>query len=207
MEAIPALVVRAGTLLSLIVDLDERGVDVEDNGIGPSRRCRTTPDLLPHFGERHLQRGARRRCDLVEGAPHRRVRGDEPEQCLLGAEVLDVRAALAAAGEHRHLVHEHLAAVVQRRALTANGDRGRERITEAQPVGEGTKRVQPDVSDDTRPTGFHDDRSRAGSFHLGSALLVGVDVALTTTVSPARRAFSRIRAGQLTRSRERSELG
>ena len=82
----------------------------------------------------------------------------------------------------------------------------RERITEPQPVGEGTKSVQPDVGDDTAPTGFHDDATRAGSFHLGSALLGGVTVASTTTVSPARRAFSRIRAGQLTRTRERSEL-
>lgn len=41
-------------------------------------------------------------------------------------------------------------------ALTTYGDRGLQRITEAQPVGKGTKRVQPDVSEATRPTGFGD---------------------------------------------------
>ncbi len=53
----------------------------------------------------------------------------------------------------------------------------RERITEPHPVGKSPKSVQSDMGHHTRATGFHNDATRAGTVHLGSALLVGISVA------------------------------
>ena len=40
------------------------------------------------------------------------------------------------------------------------------------PVGKSPKSVQPDVGHHASPTGFHNDATRAGTVHFGSALLV-----------------------------------
>ena len=57
------------------------------------------------------------------------------------------------------------------------GERRRQRFTEAQPVGKSPKGVQPHVGDDPGAAGFHDDATRAGTVHFGSALLVWGPVA------------------------------
>src|SRR5208283_3431049 len=145
---------------------------------------------------------SRRRRDLVEGPKHRGVRRHRPEEVLLKTQVLDVGTALATAGQHERGVHEDLAPVVQRRALTGRWDRRRQTITELQAVGETAKSVQADVGHDARPTGFHSHTTRAGTVHFGSALLVGTAVDSTPTVSPTRRAYPRTRRGQLKGARE-----
>jgi hypothetical protein len=176
-EAVAALVGRAGAGLLLGVDLDEGGVDVEHDRRTPGRRCAAVPDLGPHVRDRALDLVPRRRRDLVEGAPQRRVRGNEPKEALLGAQVLDVAARLAPAGEHRHRMNEHLAAVMQRGTLARPRDRGRELVAETKAVRERAQRVEPDVGDDPGPSGSDDDGTRAGSFHLGDAFRCGSTVA------------------------------
>ena len=86
--------------------------------------------------------------------------------------MLDVRAALAATGQHQRHLHEDLAPVVQRERSPVDGMRDRERITEPNRSAKAPKSVQPDVGHDTGPTGFHNDATRAGTVHFGSALLV-----------------------------------
>ena len=83
MEAVATLVVGSGAFLVLGVDLDERGVDVEDNRVFSFEQPRLVPDLLADLGQRRAEVIPRRRTDLVEGAEHRRVRGDRPEQVSL----------------------------------------------------------------------------------------------------------------------------
>jgi hypothetical protein len=113
----------------------------------------------------------------VEGPPQRRVRGSNTEKALLGAQELDVAAGLATAGEHRHCVDEHLAAVVQRGSLTRPRDRGGELAPKAEAVRERAQRVESDVRNDTGPSGSDNDGARAGSFHLGDAFRCGSAVA------------------------------
>ncbi len=79
----------------------------------------------------------------------RRVRGHVAEQVLLTTQVLDVRTALTAAGEHEGDLDDQLAAVVQRGAARATTKPGRERLDEADAVGEAPKGVQPEMGDDT----------------------------------------------------------
>jgi hypothetical protein len=55
------------------------------------------------------------------------------------------------------------------------------------------------------PSEFHDDATRAGTVQFGSALLAGIPVDSTPTVSPAGRAFPRMRGDQ--RRWRREELG
>jgi hypothetical protein len=131
---------------------------------------------------------------------HGRVGRDEPEQCRLGAQVLDVRTALAAPGEHEGRLDDHLAAIVNEHPPL--GDGARDSVAEAHPVGEGTYGMQPEVRHHARPTGFHFHARRAGTVHFGSALLVGDAVASRPSVFLVRGAFPRTRAGQVTRTRE-----
>ena len=76
-----------------------------------------------------------------------------------------------------------------RQALTDNGDARRQRITQPQPVGKGTKGVQPDVGHHLLAAPFHPDARRAVSVHLGSALLFGYLRVSTTAVSFAGGPF------------------
>ncbi len=78
----------------------------------------------------------------------------------------------------------------------------RERIPEAQPVGEGAEGVQSDVGYYASPTGFHDDATDEVTVQFGSALLCGDCWVSTTTVSPPGRAFPRTRRAQLNGRRE-----
>jgi len=73
---------------------------------------------------------------------------------------------------------EDLAPVVHRGSFAGNRDALRQVLTESQSVGKITKSVEPDVADDLVAPGFHNDGSRAGSFHLVSALLVLVSEAV-----------------------------
>jgi len=91
---------------------------------------------------------------------------------------------------------------MQGEAERTDRDARRQRITEAQAVGESAEGVEADVGHHLVAAGFHNHRDRAVSVHLRSALLVGSLVFSTNAVSLARRAFSRMRAGQLRWLRE-----
>ncbi len=176
-EAIAALEGGRSRHLVFGVDLDQRGVDVQEHRGAPRRRSAAAPDLRAHLGHGtgDLVPGLRR--DLVERAKDGGVRGHRAEEVLLESQVLDVRAALAATGEHQRRVHQDLAPVVQREAFAGWRDARRERIAEPDPVGKSPKSVQPDMGHHASATGFHNDATRAGTVHLGSALLVGISVA------------------------------
>ena len=77
------------------------------------------------------------------------------------------------------------------------GSRGGPRQPE--PVGERPQGVQADVGHDPFTARFNDHGDSAGSVHLGSALLVWVDDASTTSESLVRRALSRMVDAQLMR--------
>jgi hypothetical protein len=171
--SVSPLVIRCRSRLVLGVDGHKGGVDVENDRGLPARRLHMAPGAPAHTRHRLLQLDKRLVADLVAHRPvQRRVRRHRPEERLLLAQLLDVRAALAATREHQHRLHEDLAPVVDRRHMAAPGDRRRQCIGEPEPVGEPSKGVQADVADDACATRFHPHRGRAGSFHLGSALLV-----------------------------------
>ena len=128
--------------------------------------------------------------------------GTDPKRSVCEAQVLDVRTALAAAGEHQGHVHEHLAPVVDAGAVPGRRDAGRERITEPQSVGEDAKGVQSDVGHHAGATGFHDHVTRAVTVHFGSALLVRGFCCLDNNSFPYAEGFSADTAGQLTGPRE-----
>jgi hypothetical protein len=75
---------------------------------------------------------------------------------------------------------EDLASVVHGRPFTRNRDASRQVLTELHAVGKVPQSVEPDVGDDLVASGFHNDGTGAGSFHLVGALLVLVseDVAI-----------------------------
>ena len=106
--------------------------------------------------------------------------------------MLDVRARLAAAGEHQHRLHQHLAPIVHRRPLTARRDPCRQRIAQPQPVSKRAEHVQSDMGDDLVAAPFHNHRHRAVTVHLASALQVRVSDASTTSESPIWRALPRM---------------
>ena len=170
-EAVAALEGGGGLLFGLGVHVDERGVDVEDDGVGP------VVDVVPHFGAHLFQRscegGSSRADQLVERSEHRRVRRHRAEERVLDAQVFDVAAALAATGEHERHLDEDLASVVQRWALTGGLDALRQRSTETDPVRKGAQCVQPDVGRNTGATRFHTHASRRSTVHLEGALRVG----------------------------------
>jgi len=91
---------------------------------------------------------------------------------------------------------------VDRDAWTFPRQARRECITESQPVGKGTKGVQPDVGCDSGPTGFHHNEPGAVSVQFGDALLVRDRAVSPTTLSPTRRAVPRTRADQVRGRRE-----
>ena len=206
MEPVAALEGRSRLLLVLRVDLDQRGVDVQDDRPVALGRLKAPPDLLAHLGKGTCERCSLGRRDLVERPGHRRVRGNRSEQVVVGAQELDVEAALATTSQHERHLHEHLAPVVDRNTCTSPWQARRERITEPQPVGKGAKGVQPDVGRDAGPTGFHHDATGAVSVHFGDALLVRDSAVSATTVSPTWRAIPRTRADQLKWRREEAEV-
>jgi hypothetical protein len=123
-----------------------------------------------HLADRCPQAAQRCHVDLPERAIQRRVRRHRPEQTRLGTQMLDVGARLAAAGEHQHRLHQHLAPIMQRGPLAGVRNGRRQRIAEPQPVGERPQRVQPNMGDDLVATPFHRHRNRAVTVHLASAL-------------------------------------
>ncbi len=180
-EPEPALVGRAGPLLVLRMDLDERRVDVQHHHRGPCR-CRHPP---PHVGAH--DRGLRvevsqhRRCDLADRSIQRRVRRHRAEQARLRRQELDVRAGFTARGEHQHRVRQHDPTVVQRGSFPSPRDRRRQGPAETDPVRESTQRVQPGMSRDLRSGGFHTDVHDTVTVHFASALLVGVSWSVART--------------------------
>src|ERR1019366_3790271 len=69
-----ASLVRAGLLLVLRMDLDERGVDVQVDRPLPLGDRRSTPHFPANLSEATGDRGSHLGGDLVEGPVHRRVR-------------------------------------------------------------------------------------------------------------------------------------
>ena len=206
MEPEPALVVRGRPVLVLRVHLMQRRVDVHHHRRRARRRRAAPPHRGAHLADRFPQPGQRRRVDVSERAIQRRVRRHRPEQIGLRTQMLDVGARLAAAGEHQHRLHQHLAPIVQRRPFAGDRDRRRQRITEPQTVGERPQDVQPDMGDDLVAATFHHHRDRAVTVHLASALQVSGSCVSTTSESLIWRALPRMGNPQLTKSRERSGL-
>jgi len=91
----------------------------------------------------------------VEGAEHRGVRKQPPEQVLTQARLLDVGTTHGTAGEHQGDLDQDLAPVVQREPLTAPRDCCRERLTNAHSVGKCPNGVQSNVDHHTCAAGFH----------------------------------------------------
>jgi len=145
--------------------------------------------------------------DLMEGPPHRRVRRHEPEQRCSDRKYSMSAQLLAAASDHRQLLDEHLAPVVERGALSWGGMRDEREITEPNRSAKEQRAWSPTCATTPLPPGSTiTERALVVSisevpFLLGSCCLG------RQSVFPARRAFSRIRRrSKLTRSRERSRL-
>ena len=130
--------------------------------------CPWWPTIVatPGLGSRPSPPTDQPRCrvDRPERAIQRRVRRHRAEQRRLGAEPFDVRARLAATGEHQHRLHQHLAAIVEPEPRPR--DRADNESPNPQPIRERTQRVQPDMSDDLLAAAFHHHRNRAVSVHL-----------------------------------------
>ena len=101
---------------------------------------------------------------LVKRAMHRRVTGHVTEEVSLQAQVLDVRATLATAGNHERHLSKHLAAVVHRKASH--------------------------VGHDARATRFHHYAIGRSNLHLGSALLFEESGCVNSTSFPCEEGFS-----------------
>src|ERR1035437_5546749 len=180
MKTETALVVRSGQFFVLRVDLDERGVDVQiDRTLALGDRG-SAPYLGADLGEPGGDGGSHLRGDLVEGPVHHRVRWHLSEQVDLRPEIFDVGTALATPGQHQRCVDEDLAPVVQGGPFTRNRDASRQVLTELHAVGKVPQSMESDGGDNLVASGFHNDGTRAGSFHLVGALLVLVseDVAI-----------------------------
>jgi len=114
-EAEPAPEVRGGALFVLGVDLHDGRVDVEGDGLLLGVESQPVPHRGAHLGGRLRQLAQGFGVEFMEGPVNRRVTGDRAEQIALQAQVLNVRAALAPAGEHR-------AAVVRWRTFAVRND-------------------------------------------------------------------------------------
>ena len=124
-ETEPSLEGGGGLLLSIGVDLDQGGIDVEDHRA--LTRGRLTTGTRPWPASRPWPRrcAARVFCiELMEGAEHRRVRRHRPEQVGLKAQVLDVGTALATPGQHQGDLDQDLPPVVDREPFTGRRDAG-----------------------------------------------------------------------------------
>ena len=95
---------------------------------------------------------------------------------------------------------EDLAPVVNKRWPL--WDRGRKGVTETQPVGERAKSVQADVRHDTGPAGFHLHARLCWYRSSWKCPSREGYCCSTQSVSLVGRAFPRIRADQVTRTRE-----
>jgi hypothetical protein len=132
----------------------DRPVGVQDTG-PPNRGCVTHPVMRQTY-DGQVGRTVRWKCEGI-----RRVHRGEQFEVLYRRHELVIVEELVAAHGHRRVRfdsdwgrrrpgHEwqHLAPVVPREPLPGDGDAGRERIPEAQTVGEGAKGVQPGVGHD-----------------------------------------------------------
>ena len=128
------------------------------------------------------------------------------EQTVLDPQMLDVRARLAAASEHQHRLAQHLAAVMDRRALTSPRHRPRQRLTQTQPVREHPKRVEPDMAHRPIAAVFDPRWNRADSLHLSGALLVSLLVVSQSQEKPTSRALVASQVFRVISPRERSGL-
>lgn len=108
-ELVATLVGGRRLLFVLGVDFVQRGVDVQHDRRGPRRRRRPAPDIGAHLGHRLPQLRQRPGADGSQRPVQRRVGRHGAEQRRLGAQVLDVGARLATAGERRHGLDQDLA--------------------------------------------------------------------------------------------------
>jgi hypothetical protein len=99
-------------------------------GAGSPRCWRAVPDASSHLGNRLGDFGPELRGELVECPVHRRVRRYVAEEIFLTAQMLDVGTALHAPGNHESGLHDHFAAIVQRRTPRAGAKTRREAISE-----------------------------------------------------------------------------
>ena len=200
----PALVGGGGLLLAVGVDLDQRGVDVEDHRALPGGGRRPGPDLGPHLGHGLGDRlhGSYwsiwwKVRNTVESEGTDPNRAGWSRRCSMSAQLSPPPASI------RARLDEDLPPVVERKPLTGRRDAGRERITEPQTVGKTPKGVQSDVGHDARPAGFHlHARHALVPFTLEVPSCCWDLVASRTTVSLVRRAFPRTWAVQVRRPRE-----
>ena len=87
--------------------------------------------------------------------------------------MLDVGARLAAAGEHQHRLHQHLAPIMQRQPVhRVSGIAADNESPSPNRSANAPKSVQPDMGDDLVAATFHHHRNRAVTVHLASALQV-----------------------------------
>lgn len=121
-EPIAALEVRRRLLLVLRMDLDQRGVHIDDH-------VTAVIGSRPHLGTdltlRGRQRNQRGRVDLVERPPRRRVRRDIAPQLRLFAQDRQVGEALAAVSEHHRHQRQQAAPIVKWSAFAVGHDRRR----------------------------------------------------------------------------------
>ena len=189
MEPQPALVVRARPLLGLGVDLDERGVDVEDTGAVP----------VVAAERRHTSGAPRRtprpRASLTSGVISWKVRntvesdGAEPKRsawarrCSMSAQLSPPPASISS---------DWTSTLPRSCSGSAHPKRDREKRAHlrAPTVGKGPKSVESDVAHHLVTAGCHNQATRAVTVHFVSALLVwGLGVS-TTSVSPDRRQYA-----------------
>ena len=202
-EPEPALVGRGGSILALGVDLDKGGVDVEED----RARCRSWPTSACQTSARTWARASAMPervvgVDLVEGAQHRRVRGDEPEQVLASAQVLDVRAALAAAGQHQGHLDEDLAPVVQRERSPRKGIAAESESPRPNRSAKEQRACRPTWATTPVPPGSTTTRLALVASTSEVPSWLGYLLPRQQQFPLLRRAFPRTRAGQLMRPRE-----
>lgn len=86
--------------------------------------------------------------------------------------MFDVRTRFPAAGKHQHCLGQHRAPVMGRCPLTTMGNGRRQRITQAEPVSKGPKKMQTNIGGDLITTGVPPHVDRAATVHLADALLL-----------------------------------
>ncbi len=206
-EPEPVLVVGGGSFLLLRVDLDERRVDVQHDWAPANADPGAFPHPAADLGDRVADFGQDRLVELVHGAPHRRVRRHLAEQPRLGAEMLDIRAALAAPGEHQHHLGEHRPAVMQRHPVALPWDHRRQRRAQPKAISELPQRMQPDMGDDLLAAVFYHHTPCAVTVHLSGAFLSVVLAVSQLQEKPKNRHLSRPGYLMPSQTRELSRLG
>ena len=207
---------RRRSQLLLTVSDHDRGIDIEHHG-----RAEVTPrdlggrdavgQLCPHVSPSPcprdgdlLQPTGR---DLVQGAPHRRWRGDRTQYPGLMAQHVDVGDRLTAIGEHHRDIDQDPATVVDRGERVAGHRRG-ETTRQAGSVGQQTKPDTPRVGHHADTvTGHGQPTGPRSTLHLRSAFQAGDLEPSQVQVSPAGQALPCFYAPITPRHRERSGLG